>query len=329
MTEGRANEILEAQHRTQLWQGLALGLAASAFFSVSFVLNRRMAQAEGHWAWSASLRFLMMLPVLALVISVRRQWGRLWQMWRVSPGGWCGWGMLSCGLFYAPLTAACAVSPAWLVASTWPVSIVIGILLGPVLYDDHRRLVPRSALFFSVLITMGVLLLQAGEFGFGDRTKLLVGLALVLVSATAHPIGNRRSMLLLEKARLPSDPYLRLCLLILGSLPFWLVMCGWGYLAAGLPSSGQLATVGVVAGTGLVATPLFYAATDRVSRDPDGLAAVESTQAGEIVFTLIFEALLIGIRPPSAFGWLGLALILAGFTLHARPGRRAAGPATP
>jgi drug/metabolite transporter (DMT)-like permease len=305
--------------RAPLWQGLALGLAASAFFSVSFVLNRRMAAADGHWAWSAALRFLMMLPVLGMVITLRGQWGRFWEMWRVSPLGWCLWGTLGCGVFYAALTAACAVSPAWVVAATWPVAIVIGILLGPLLYDDHRRRIPRRALFFSVMITAGVLMLQAGEFSASDRTNVLGGLLLVLVSATAHPIGNRRSMLLLEKARLPAEPILRLSLLILGSLPFWLLLCGWGFAAAGLPGQSQLATVGVVAATGLVATPLFYAATDRVSRDSASLAAVEATQGGEIVFTMILEAMLIGIRPPTGCGWLGLALIVGGLVLHARP----------
>jgi drug/metabolite transporter (DMT)-like permease len=126
----------------------------------------------------------------------------------------------------------------------------------------------------------------------------------------------------LEHARLPSDPILRLSLLILGSLPFWLLLCAWGWIEAGPPSSGQWLTTGVVAATGLIATPLFYAATDRVSRDPNKLAAVEATQAGELVFALIFEALLIGIRPPAPVAWFGLFLILAGFVFHARPQRR-------
>jgi drug/metabolite transporter (DMT)-like permease len=306
-----------------LWKALLLGLAAAAFFSVSFVLNRRMAQADGHWAWSAALRFLMMMPVLALVIGIRGKWRQFREMWNASPWGWCLWGMLSCGLFYAPLVAACAVAPAWLVAATWPVSIVIGILLGPLMYRDHRRAIPRSALFFSVLITGGVLMLQAGELAAGVRGELLLGLVLVLVSAIAHPVGNRGSMLLLEKASFRADPILRLSLLILGSLPLWLLLCGWGWLQAGPPSAGQWSGIGIVAATGLIATPLFYAAADRVSRDPRQLAAVEATQAGEIVFTLVFEAILIGVHPPTPLGWLGLSLILAGFLLHARPGRSA------
>lgn len=305
--------------KVPLWHALALGLAAAAFFSVSFVLNRMMAQAAGHWAWSAALRFLLMLPILAVVISLRRQWGKLWQMWKIAPAAWCLWGMLGCGLFYAPMVAACALSPAWLVAATWPVSIVIGILLGPFLYRDHRRIIPRGALFFSCLIIAGVLLLQSGEMDSTNQHNLVISLILVLISATAHPIGNRRSMLLLESAGFPPDPILRLSLLILGSLPFWLLLCVWGMIEAGPPSPSQWGTVAIIAATGIIATPLFYAASDRASHDPNGLAAVESTQAGEIVFTMLFEAILIGIAPPTPIAWLGIALILTGFLLHARP----------
>lgn len=305
----------------RLLPALLLGLVAAMFFSVSFVLNRQMARADGHWAWSAALRFLMMAPALGLVIVLRGQTRRFVEMWRAAPGGWVVCGMLGCGLFYAPLVAACAVAPAWLVAATWPVSIVIGILLAPTIYQDHRRTIPRSALFFSILITAGVMLLQTGELSAGDHRQLLIGLVLVLVSATAHPIGNRRSMLLLEKAGLPSDPILRLSLLILGSLPFWLMLCAWAWVRSGPPSSGQCMSVGIVAATGLLATPLFYAASDRVSREPAKLAAVEATQAGEIIFTLIFEALWIGIKAPAPLAWVGLFLVLSGFLLHARPRR--------
>jgi drug/metabolite transporter (DMT)-like permease len=111
----------------RLLPALLLGLAAAAFFSVSFVLNRQMAQADGHWTWSAALRFLMMIPVLVLVVALRGQCQRLVNMWKASPRGWILRGMLSCGLFCAPLVAACAVAPAWRVTATWPVSIVIGI----------------------------------------------------------------------------------------------------------------------------------------------------------------------------------------------------------
>ncbi|MCW1923190.1 multidrug resistance efflux transporter family protein [Luteolibacter arcticus] len=310
------------EQRKSLGQGLLLGLTAAAFFSVSFVLNRKMADAAGHWAWSASLRFLMMVPVLALIITARRQWSRFWEMWHISRVGWIAWGTLGCGIFYAALTAACSVSPAWVVAATWPVAIVIGILLGPLLYDDHRRKIPKLALLFSTTIVAGVVLLQAEEFRAGNAGHVLLGILLVLASATAHPLGNRKSMNLMEAARLPADAILRLSLMIFGSLPLCGLLCLWGFVEAGPPPPAQLATVALVAAAGLIATPLFYMATDRVNRDAASLAAVEATQAAEIVFTLLLEAWLIGIRPPGALGILGLILITGGMLLHARPTSR-------
>ena len=40
---------------------MALGLAASFFFAVTFILNRSMELAGGSWTWSSSLRFFFMV----------------------------------------------------------------------------------------------------------------------------------------------------------------------------------------------------------------------------------------------------------------------------
>ncbi|BCU77721.1 multidrug resistance efflux transporter family protein [Luteolibacter sp. LG18] len=305
-----------------LWRGLALGMVAAAFFSVSFVISRQMAEANGHWAWTAALRFLMMLPMLFGILLVRRKWGEFWETWKAAPLGWIVWGTVGCGIFYAALVAACAISPAWVVAGSWPVAIVIGIVLAPFLYTDHRRHIPRRALVYSSLIVVGVMLLQVGEARSMDWRAVVAGLVLVLASATAHPIGNRMSMQLMEKRHLRPDAVIRLTALTVGSLPGWLILCVWGYFRAGWPPPDQLTGSLVVAVCGVIATPVFYGATQLVSRDPEALAAVEATQAAEILFTLVFEAILIGIRPPDAFGITGLVVIISGILLHAAPKRR-------
>ena len=48
-----------------------LGVAASFFFAFTFVLNRKMDLAGGHWSWSASLRFFFMLPMLFALVLPR------------------------------------------------------------------------------------------------------------------------------------------------------------------------------------------------------------------------------------------------------------------
>lgn len=305
--------------RKALWQGIAMGLLAAAFFSVTFVLNRKMSIAAGHWAWSSALRFLMMLPPLAAVIAIRGQWQELIACWRVSPLGWIAWGTLGSAVFYGALTAACAVSPAWVVAASWPIAIVIGILLGPFIYRGERAKIPHRALVFSIVILAGIALLQTGQLRTGAPANVALGLMLVLLSATAHPIGNRKSMMLFERAGIRTNAIVRLTLSITGALPAILLLCLWGAIQSGPPPAAQLETVALVAAAGLVATPLFFAATDRVNRNPSSLAAVEATQAAELVFTLILESLILGIRPPGFWGGIGLTLIVTGILLHALP----------
>ncbi len=305
--------------RKALCQGLAMGLLAAAFFSVTFVLNRKMSIASGHWAWSTSLRFLIMLPPLAVMITVRGQWRELIACWRISPLGWIAWGTLGSAVFYGALTAACAVSPAWVVAATWPIAIVIGILLGPLIYRGERAKIPRRALLFSIVILAGIALLQTGQLRSGPPANVALGLVLVLLSATAHPIGNRKSMMIFENAGIRTNAIVRLTLSIIGALPAILILCIWGGLEAGPPPAAQLETIALVAAAGLVATPLFFAATDHVNRTPSSLAAVEATQAAELVFTLILEAVILGIRLPGFWGSIGLTIILTGILLHALP----------
>ena len=43
---------------------IGVALLAALFFTFTYVLNRAMASAGGHWAWTASLRYLLTLPML-------------------------------------------------------------------------------------------------------------------------------------------------------------------------------------------------------------------------------------------------------------------------
>jgi drug/metabolite transporter (DMT)-like permease len=303
-------------------RALLLGLTAAAFFAVTFVLNRSMAMADGHWAWSASLRFLIMLPLLALVLTARRQWPALAAAWRSAPRAWLVWGTVGFVIFYTPLTVAATLAPAWVVAGTWPVTIVAGMLLAPAIYSDHRRAIPRRALISSLAIIVGVLLVQLEQAQSADWRSALTGLGLVLVGAVAYPLGNRKMMLHLEPPAYsgpPVDPFVRLTGMTLGSLPAWLLVSLVGYWAVGWPASSQVLQAGIVAlSSGIIATALFFAATDLVRREPVALAGVEATQAAEVPFTLLLEALILGAVWPSLLGWTGLAIIVLGIVWYAR-----------
>jgi len=43
---------------------VAIALLAALFFTFTYVLNRAIATDGGHWAWTASLRYLLTLPML-------------------------------------------------------------------------------------------------------------------------------------------------------------------------------------------------------------------------------------------------------------------------
>lgn len=313
-----------ATSRPAALRALLLGVAAAALFAVTFVLNRSMAEAHGHWAWSASLRYYLMLPLLAAVLAARGRWAALGAAWRAAPRAWLAWGTVGFVVFYAPLTAAAALAPAWVVAGTWPVTIVAGVLLAPWLYTDHRRAIPLRALAGSLVIVLGVALLQVEQARAADWRTAVGGLLLVLVAAVAYPLGNRKMLHTLEALEgagdggAVTDPFVRLAGMTLGSIPAWLLVSAYGYARAGWPPAGQVAQAGVVAvSSGVLATWLFFAATGAVRREPVALAAVEATQAAEVPFALLLEALLLGAAWPSPLGLAGLGVIVGGIVWYA------------
>lgn len=299
-------------------RALALGLAASAFFAVTFVLNRSMANAHGHWAWTASLRFIVTVPLALAVVALRGSSATLRDALRRTPAAWLTWGTIGFTVFYAPLVLAAELAPAWVVAGIWPITIVAGLVVSPLLYRDHRRSVPWRAFASSAVILGGVALVTLAQARSSDLRTAAAGLALVLVSAFAYPIGNRKMMLALEQQEQRVDPFVRLAGMTLGSLPAWLLVAAYGRARAGWPPAGQVAQASVVAlSAGVVATALFFSATDRVRRDPVGLAAVEATQAAEVPFALVLEVALLGAAWPSEIGFVGLAVIVGGIVFYA------------
>ena len=63
-------------------RALVYGVLASFFFAFTFVFNRSMNLSGGDWMWSAALRFLFMLPMLALIL---RRGGRMHPFAQFSP----------------------------------------------------------------------------------------------------------------------------------------------------------------------------------------------------------------------------------------------------
>ncbi|MFC4908824.1 multidrug resistance efflux transporter family protein [Actinomadura gamaensis] len=322
---------------------IGLGVLGALFFSSSFIANRLMAVGGGAWEWTASLRFVYSLPIFLAIVAVRgarasrttatAQVGGgsrageaglapVFAALRAAPGRWTLWSTVCFGLFYAPLCFAATTAPGWMVAATWQVTIVCGVVLAPLLYGrgDERRRVPLRGLALSGLILGGVFLTQLGGGASALSWKAALGVVAVLAGAIAYPVGNRRAM---DLAGDGLDTFQRLAAMSLASLPFWLVIAVIGGLRAGLPTGGQLTATAVVAVcSGVVATSLFFAATHRERAHPMRLAAVEATQAAEVVFVALLEPVVLRSSAPGMVGWAGIVAITVGVMLYAFAGKR-------
>lgn len=294
-------------------KALLYGLLASLFFAFTFFFNRLMHLSGGYWMWSACLRFLIMLPCLALMLAVLPgdRFGPLMADIKRQPVPWFLWSTVGFGAFYLPLTAASAFGQSWWVAASWEVTIVAGALITPL----FGKKIPLKNLCLSLVVLAGVLLLQVPtETGGGDTQGSGAALLLILIAAFSYPLGNRKMM---QYCPPEINAFQRLFGMTLCSTPLWVLTALIAWLRAGPPSGGQLIQSGAVAlFSGIVATALFFCATDMVRDHPGQLAVIEATQCGEIIFTLLGGIFLLGDSVPGVLGFVGLALIIGGMVLN-------------
>ncbi len=306
------------------YRALLLGLLSSLFFAVTFIVNRLMSLEGGSWIWSASLRFLWMFPFFLLIVFARRNFKPLWEEMKKHPFQWLLWSTIGFGVFYAPLTFAAAYSPSWLVASTWQFTIIAGILLSPLITlqekgsTQQNKLLP--SLLFSGIILCGIVIMQISQADAFTLQHFALGILPVLIAAFAYPLGNRK-MMQLTGGRL--DVYQRILGMLIASLPFWLLLSGYElFVNHTLPVSSQYTQTFIVAiSSGVVATALFFLATDKVRKDEKSLAMVEATQSTEVLFALLGEILILNAALPDEYSLVGIALIIVGMVLHSLKSR--------
>lgn len=312
------------------------GMLAAMFFSSTFVMNRAMSLDGGHWVWTASLRYVWMLLLLAvwfaagrrraIGLSALRLYRRHWVFWTLA-------GSVGFGVFYALITFSSTYAPGWVVAATWQMTI----LATPVVLLSFGRKVSTKALLLTLLVFLGVLLINAEQAANVPLRDVLLGALPVLGAAFAYPLGNQMVWEAREAATrkgngeegcgpllrrcIPAlddpamhDPMGRVLLLTLGSMPLWLVLLC--VTAPAAPSGDQLLmTLLVAVLSGLAATGLFLSARHH-ARTPAELAAADCTQSLEVVFSLAGEALFLGGALPHALGWGGIAMTLLGLILY-------------
>lgn len=300
-----------------------IGILSSVFFAVTFVLNRSMELDGGSWMWSASLRYFFMVPFLVAIVAYRKGLGQMAKEMKSQPLPFFIWSVVAFVFFYGPLTYAAAFSPGWLLAGTWQLTIVAGALLAPLFTivvktneGDQliRQRIPLKSLGITSIILVGVFVIQIPHAQSVEPKTLLLGIIPVIFAAFSYPLGNRKMMGLLG-GRL--DTFQRVLGMTLMTIPVWLALSIYAVMTVGWPSTSQVAQSFIVGvSSGVIATTLFFMATDLVRDNQGKLAAVEATQSVQLIFVMLGEMLLLDLALPGPISLIGIVIIIGGMALH-------------
>ncbi|OAJ75338.1 hypothetical protein AYJ08_04920 [Brevibacillus sp. SKDU10] len=303
-------------------RAVLVGILSSLFFSATFIINRAMNLGGTSWAWTASLRFILALPVLFLIVLFRKNLGDLFREMAKHPFQWLLWGTAGGVGFYSLLSFAAVYGPSWLTSGTWQVTIVAGALLSPLFFvtvpalkgqTRVRQAIPFKSLRFSVIILLGVILMQVNQAGHLSAQAFLLGFIPVIIGAFLYPLGNRKMMELCE-GRI--DTFQRTLGMAISSLPIAIILGIYGTVTVGLPTGTQFVQAILLAlFSGVIASILFFLATDMAKNNMGLLAAVESTQSGTMIFTVLGEVILLHGSFPRGLSLLGMIVVIIGMIL--------------
>ena len=302
---------------------ISIGLLSGLFFSSTFILNRIMSLEGGHWVWSACLRYAYMILLLFAALPffqgrkapwrVVRLFLKYWKFWLVS-------GSIGFGAFYSLICFSADHAPGWVIATTWQLTIIASL----VVLMGFGRSFQKKIWLFALIIFAGVLMVNLSHAELAAIKDLLRGGFPVLIAAFCYPTGNQ----LIWEARngnkylprvsdpLMDNPFNKVLMLSLGSVPFWLVLIA--VQAPPPPSRGQLVNTALVAlFSGVLATSLFLFARGKAKRASE-LAAVDATQSSEVVFAMAGEILILSAPLPNSIALAGIVLGFTGLTLFIR-----------
>ncbi|QGH22356.1 multidrug resistance efflux transporter family protein [Clostridium butyricum] len=300
-----------------------LGICASFFFAFTFILNQQMHLSGGSWYWSSSLRYIFMLPMLLIIMISKRQLKEVIIYIRKKPLSWLLWSTIGFGFFYAPLSFASSYGASWLVAGTWQLTIVAGGLMSPLFFKiiktekgivKIRNKIPKKSLLISLLILVGIALMYIEEATDISLLNTMLVIIPVIIAAFSYPLGNRKMMEICDSN---INTIQRVFGMTLCSIPFWIIISLLGISNSGLPGKSQLIQSFIVAVfSGIIATILFFKATDIVKDNSHNIAIIESTQAGEVVFTLLGGILIFHDTVPTTLSLIGLIIVVLGMILN-------------
>ena len=300
---------------------ILLGIISGAFFSTTFVLNELMSVQGGHWLYSATLRYFFMILFLAIILLFQGGIKRLTDVFKLFKQNYLFWtisGTIGFGFFYALICFAADFSPGWVIAASWQFTIVATLFV--LLF--FGKSFPKKIWFFSSIIFIGVCLVNISHIDNFELFVLIYGGIPVLLASFCYPLGNQ---LIWEsqngtstkvphiKSALLKNSFNKVMLLCLGSIPFWIILLL--LIQPALPSSSQVLNSSLVAlFSGVFATTIFLYARG-LAKNSNEIAAVDATQASEVIFAMFGGFLLFGTISINFYSIIGLILILLGLFL--------------
>lgn len=314
---GKIKELISKYESNSIYL-FTIGMISAVFFTVTFLINSAISIDGGHWYWSGSLRFIIMLILLSILllilkginfyIEILKDYKKNFIFWNIS-------GTLGFGVFYSLICFAADFSPAWVVATTWQLSIISSLFV----LTLYGRKLSKKIWFFTFFIFFGVCLVNFQSFDMEVFKTTLIGFIAVIVAGFAYPLGNQ--MVWEEKSKrhqkqdfkmdVLDNAFAKVFLMTLGSLPLWIglfIFLGIDFL----PTKAQIINVSIIALlSGVVATTLFMYARSKADTSKK-IMLVDSTLAGEVVIALFAEILFLGLPIPSISAFVGIVIIMVG-----------------
>ncbi|MEI3609156.1 DMT family transporter [Pseudogracilibacillus sp. SO10305] len=292
---------------------IIIGIIGSLFFSTAFIFNRSMELAGGSWIWSASLRYYFMFILLLIYLRKKKYIVEVIENMKKEPLKWIVWSTVGFGLFYSTLSYATVHAPGWLVAATFQLNIVAGSLLTPIINKENKS-IPIMSVLISFIIIAGVAVMQMEHVKSVPLQSVLLTIVPLIVASVSYPVGNRKMMQVVQNNLSTTQ---RILGMTIASMPFWIILSVYGLFTVGAPSVNQVWQTFVVAiFAGVIATILYFYATELVKDDNVKLAGVEATVTGAVIFALLGELLFLHAPLPEFTSFIGMFLIISGIVLH-------------
>lgn len=191
--------------------------------------------------------------------------------------------------------------------------------MSPLFYTiiDGKKIknhIPKKFLLVSLIILIGIFLMLSEEARKISLIDSILVVVPVLFAAFSYPLGNRKMM---ELCNNRLNTLQRVFGMTMCSIPFWIIIVILGVNQTGIPSHNQIIQSLIVAvSSGVIATIMFFKATDIVKGDSHKLAVIESTQVGELIFTLLGGVFIFNDNIPTVLGIIGIILVAIGMVVN-------------